>query len=234
MSCLTCGAANTTHTQRNVTSHCTCTRSPITHHLSWKTSQIPSTNGFQKYHRTENALTMPKPCTKKPSIKAVTLKTCLKMCLATRNSSQGRTIQETFFGTIHLSARMSTQMLESASFLSLINTSLNQTLFTKCLTGTRLNWAIVAWQISKPLYPTTTKPKSTNLIPPMTAIVTARTQACAPWTENATTRTWSTKPRSWHQPQRRHTLVFPIQHLNLDTETMYAHFRTSGISMPLN
>ena len=79
---------------------------------------------------TENPLTTPKPCTKKPSIKAVTIVTCLTMSHATRNSSHGRTIQETFFGTIHLSARMSKRMLESAFFL-LINTSLNQTLFTK-------------------------------------------------------------------------------------------------------
>ena len=55
---------NTIHTQRKVTSHCTCTRNPIIHHLSWKTFQIPPTNGFQKYHHTYNALTMPKLCSK--------------------------------------------------------------------------------------------------------------------------------------------------------------------------
>ena len=47
--------------------------------------------------------------------------------------------------------------------------------------------------MSKPLYPTTTKLKLTNLIllvtPPMTAIVTAGTQARAPWTVNATIKT---------------------------------------------
>ena len=101
--CLTCRAANTIHTQMKVTSHCTCTRNPTIHHLSWKTSQIPSTNGFQKYHWTENALTIPKPCTKKPSMKAVTIITCLTMCHATRGSSHRRTVQETFFGIIHLS-----------------------------------------------------------------------------------------------------------------------------------
>ena len=42
---------------------------------------------------------------------------------------------------------------------------------------------------SKPLYPTTTKLKSKNLILPMIATVTAATQVCAPWTENATTKT---------------------------------------------
>ena len=31
---LDCRAANTIHTQRKVTFHCTCTRNPITHHLS--------------------------------------------------------------------------------------------------------------------------------------------------------------------------------------------------------
>ena len=67
---------------------------------------------------------------------------------STRYSTHGRTDQETFFGTIHLSAKT-----------------------------------------SKPLYPTTTKLKSTNLILPMIATVTAATQVCAPWTENATTKT---------------------------------------------
>ena len=44
-------------------------------------------------------------------------------------------------------------------------------------------------QISKLLYPTTAKLKLINLIPPMIAIVTAGAQACAPWTENETTKT---------------------------------------------
>ena len=42
----------------------------------------------------------------------------------------------------------------------------------------------------------------------MTVIVTAGNQARAPWTENATTKTSFTKPRSRHQPQERHTLDF--------------------------
>ena len=46
---------------------------------------------------------------------------------------------ETFFGTTHLSERMSKRMLENASCLSLIITSLNQIHFTQFSTGTRLN-----------------------------------------------------------------------------------------------
>ena len=79
-------------------------------HLSWKTSQMPSINDFQKYHRTDNALTTAKPCIKKPSIKAVTITTCLTMSHVTRNSSHGRTDQETFFGKIHLLAKMLKRM----------------------------------------------------------------------------------------------------------------------------
>jgi len=45
----------------------------------------------------------------------------------------------------------------------------------------------------------------------MIAIVTAGIQARAPWTENATTKTSFTKPRSRHQPQERHTLGFVTQ-----------------------
>ena len=46
----------------------------------------------------------------KPSIKAVTITTCLTMSHATRYSTHGRTDQEIFFGTIHLSAKTSKQM----------------------------------------------------------------------------------------------------------------------------
>ena len=64
---------------------------------------------------------------------------CLIMSHATRYSTHGRTDQETFFGTIHLSGKTSKQMQESASSLSLINTSLIHTHFTKFSTGTRFN-----------------------------------------------------------------------------------------------
>ena len=42
----------------------------------------------------------------------------------------------------------------------------------------------------------------------MIVIVTAGIQARAPWTENATIKASSTKPRSQHPPQKRHTSVF--------------------------
>ena len=82
-------------------------KSNLIHHLSLKTSQIPSTSGFPKYLQTDNALTTPKPCTKKHSIKVATITTCLTKSHTTRHSDHGGTVPEIFFGTTHLTARMS-------------------------------------------------------------------------------------------------------------------------------
>ena len=60
---------------------------------------------------------------------------------------------------------------------------------------------------------------------PMIEIVTAGIHARAPWTENATTKTLFTKPRSRHQPQEKHTLDFSTQAIETITVSSFRNKR---------